>query len=292
MNLLIHHIASGQVFFTGVAFVVIAALLSTAKQAATKRIAFWALLVGVAAVGVSSTPIPYWCYAVAGLATIGWMLSIWFNKQRRLGTVALVAAWCMAAAIELPYHIAPALDPSPSRSMAVIGDSITAGMGMDDESERWPTILAREHDLKIQDLSHVGETAASALKRAEGRDIDAPLVVLEIGGNDLLGSTSSAQFARDLDALLDYVCRPGRQVVMFELPLPPFRNEYGRVQREIAGKHSVALIPKRVLMSILAGNDSTLDTIHLSQAGHRRMAAAVWRQIGSAFQQNGGGGHD
>ncbi|NLF08853.1 MAG: acyl-CoA thioesterase [Pirellulaceae bacterium] len=292
MNHLIHHIASGQVFFTGVALLAFAALLSTGKKGIAKRIAFWAFLSGVAAVGVSSTPIPYWCYAIAGLATVCWMLSVWFDKHRWFWTMAVVAVWCMAAAIELPYHIVTTIASSPSRSITIIGDSITAGMGADDESERWPAILAREHGLKIQNLSHVGETAASALKRVEGRGIAAPLVVLEIGGNDLLGSTSSAQFARDLDALLDYVCRPGRQVVMFELPLPPFHNEYGRVQRESAAKHNVALIPKRVLMSILSRSDSTLDTIHLSQTGHRRMAAAVWRHIGAAFQQNGRGDHN
>ncbi len=107
--------------------------------------------------------------------------------------------------------------------------------------------------------------------------------MIEIGGNDLLGSTSSAQFARDLDALLDHVSSPKRQVMMLELPLPPFNHEYGRIQRSLAGKHNVSLVPKRVFLSILAGNDSTLDTIHLSQAGHQQMAACVWRLVGSAF---------
>ena len=164
-----------------------------------------------------------------------------------------------------------------------IGDSITAGAGRDDTSERWPNILAKEHDLAVQDVSRMGETAASALKRVKTRQISSPVVMVEIGGNDLLGSTSSAQFSRDLDALLAHVAAPDRQVIMFELPLPPFRHEYGRIQRSLARKHGVLLVPKGLFLSVLTTDGATLDTIHLSQAGHRRMAALVWGVVGSAF---------
>ena len=71
---------------------------------------------------------------------------------------------------------------------------------------------------------------------------------------------------------------------MFELPLPAFCHEYGRAQRTAAAKHDVALVPKRVFLSVIAGNDSTLDTIHLSQSGHHRMADVVWRLVKSAFE--------
>ena len=70
---------------------------------------------------------------------------------------------------------------------------------------------------------------------------------------------------------------------MFELPLPPFYHEFGRIQRSLARKYGVALIPKRVLLSVLAGSDSTVDTIHLTQAGQRRMAASVWRLLSGAY---------
>jgi acyl-CoA thioesterase I len=43
------------------------------------------------------------------------------------------------------------------------------------------------------------------------------------------------------------------------------------------------LIPKRVFLSVIAGDDSTLDSIHLSQSGHQTMADTVWRSVVSAF---------
>lgn len=107
---------------------------------------------------------------------------------------------------------------------------------------------------------------------------------MEIGGNDVLGTTTTSQFATDLEALLSNIATSDRQVIMFELPLPPFYHEYGRIQRTIAARHHVILIPKRVFLSVIAGNDSTLDSIHLSEAGHESMAATVWRSVGSAFE--------
>ncbi len=206
MNWLVYHFASGQSFFTGVALVIIAALASGRPNRIAERVAIWAFLAGAAAIALASAAIPYWCYAIAVCATVAWIVSMFVHKWQRWTPYAVIAVWLAAAALEAPYHIAPTLEPAPARAVTVIADSITAGMGADDKSVRWPDILAKERNLQVQDLAHVGETAASALRRVKERGIDAPVVVLEIGGNDLLGSTSSAQFARDLDALLARVC--------------------------------------------------------------------------------------
>ena len=121
------------------------------------------------------------------------------------------------------------------------------------------------------------------MKRVQTQSIESAVVVVEIGGNDILGTTTVAQFERDLDALLTFLTANDRQIVMFELPLPPFFLEYGRVQRRMAAKHRVGLIPKRLFLSVIADRQATLDTIHLSQSGHRRMADCVWRVVRFAF---------
>ncbi len=102
-------------------------------------------------------------------------------------------------------------------------------------------------------------------------------MVLEIGGNDILLSPDPDSFADRLDELLADVTERADVVVMFELPLPPFFHAYGAAQRRLAQQYGVLLIPKRVLMGVLANGDSTLDSIHLSQEGHRLMASKVGR---------------
>ncbi len=208
MNWLVYHIASGQAFFSGVALIILAALASTCSRPIAKRLTGLAFVIGVIAVAISSTPIPYWYYAIASVVTVAWLVSGYLAKWRRWTRIAVIAVWSVAAAIELPYHFTPSLAPASSPSIAVIADSITAGMGGGDQSVRWPTTLAKEHNLNVQDMSYPGETAASALKRAKSRQIACSVAIVEIGGNDLLGDTSSDEFAQALDALLAYVSAP------------------------------------------------------------------------------------
>ncbi|MFO0905974.1 MAG: GDSL-type esterase/lipase family protein [Pirellulales bacterium] len=283
MNWLVYHIASGQAFFTGVALLLLAALAAMSARPRFRRLTGLAFVVGVIAVVASSTAIPYWLYAIACVVTLFWIASGFRKSWRRGAALAFVAVWASAVCLEAPYHVSPSLARADSRRLTILGDSVTAGVGGGETSETWPSIVAREHQLQVQDLSHVGETAGSALKRARAQSIDSPVLVIEIGGNDILGTTTVSQFANDLESLLAYVAAPDRQIIMFELPLPPFYHEYGRVQRALASKYGVHLVPKRVFLSVLAGDDSTLDTIHLSQAGHRAMADCVWRLVGPAF---------
>jgi acyl-CoA thioesterase-1 len=104
---------------------------------------------------------------------------------------------------------------------------------------------------------------------------DDRVVLIEIGGNDLLGGTSSEEFGRGLDAILSKLAAPGRTVVMFELPLLPNKIAYGQIQRRLAAKYGVWLIPKRYLVDVIGGKDATTDGLHLAPAVARHMAALV-----------------
>jgi len=305
MNWLVFHVASGQSFFSGVALVVFATLLSARSGLIAKRLTSVAFLMGVIAIAISSTPLPYWYYGLAGLITMGWLVSVYVARWQCCSQIAVIATWSVAIAMEVPFQFTPTLEPVSTRSMTIVGDSITAGMGMIERSSsriaprsedalqseplqsnrsvRWPTLFAAEHHIRVQDLSQPGATTATALKTVQAQPITAPVVVLEIGGNDVLGDTTSEEYARDLEALLSQLAVPGRQLIMFELPLPPFRNEFGRIQRTLARKHNVALVPKRVLLSAIAADDSTVDSIHLTPTGHQRMAKLVWSFVQSAF---------
>jgi lysophospholipase L1-like esterase len=101
------------------------------------------------------------------------------------------------------------------------------------------------------------------------------IVLIEIGGNDLLAGTPSSEFRRALDALLSKVSAPGRTLLMFELPLLPNKIAYGQIQRRLATKYRVLLIPKRFLVDVIGGANATSDGLHLSEAGARRMATLM-----------------
>jgi len=111
------------------------------------------------------------------------------------------------------------------------------------------------------------------------------LVLLEIGGNDLLGTTTAARFQEGLEKLLVAICRPGRTVVMFELPLVPFANEFGKHQRKLAKQYGVLLVPKRIFLRALTTPGATQDGVHLTPAGHQLMADTVWDILKPAYAE-------
>jgi acyl-CoA thioesterase-1 len=62
---------------------------------------------------------------------------------------------------------------------------------------------------------------------------------------------------------------------MFELPLLPLKNSFGRAQRTLARKYGVRLIPKRFLTNVFAIPGSTSDGLHFTQAGHLALAHEI-----------------
>ena len=285
MDWVLYLFGSGAMFFIGVAMLLFGAAIDATTAASWRRRAAKLLaFVGLLLIALSATPLPYWLYAVCGIATLLWLSATWIGplRLRRNGLRALVAAgWLASLAIELPHHLAPTFDSARIPILHVIGDSVTAGMS-DADKETWPRLLARDHpDMEIVSHAKMGATCASALRQADLIPDDVGFVLLEIGGNDLLGTTSATKYERDLEALLVRVCRPGRTVAMLELPLPPLANEFGRIQRMLSAKHRVPMMPKRFFAAVLTAHAATVDSIHLTRAGHRRMADAVWRFVRS-----------
>jgi acyl-CoA thioesterase-1 len=288
MSWLIYLFGSGAAFFLGASLIIAA----TSIRALTGRkwlgsLTTLSTLVGLVLAALSATPLPYAFYLAAAGITLAWLFAEESSRQawqrhRTWLRAAAAAVWVLGALMELPYHFAPSVRAADPPTLYLLGDSVAAGLG-DRGVETWPRLLARSHGIDVRDFSQAGAKTATALRQAEQLPAGGGLVLLEIGGNDLLGSTSAVKFEQDLERLLDRVCAPGRVVVMFELPLPPFANEYGRAQRRVASRHGVALIPKRVFISVLTADGATLDSIHLARSGHERMAEAVWAVIRPAY---------
>jgi acyl-CoA thioesterase-1 len=281
MNPIVYHVASGQSFFTGVVLLLLGGFFATRQGCLWRRLATLAVVLGVVAIAISSTPLPYWLLAICVLATIVWLVAIATQRWQGYATAGLCLAWSVAAVWEASYLTMPRLPLNHAQAVTVIGDSVTAGTG-ETSITTWPALLASEHQLQVQDLSRVGIKTADAVKIIKQQPIKNPLVLVEIGGNDLLGGESASEFRDDLDALLGQLCSGNRQVVMLELPLMPLCGDFGRAQRSLAARHGVCLVPKRVFLSVLAADGATVDTIHLSAAGHQRMCDTLWRILQSS----------
>ncbi|WP_422931864.1 SGNH/GDSL hydrolase family protein [Singulisphaera sp. PoT] len=284
---LVYHVASGQAFFSGAGVMLVAiGLLTRGRGRPGRRIGLLAACIGVILVAVSATPMSPWIDLGLGVATLLWFigevaggLTPPIAKVLRIGAAL---AWVAAMLVEAPYHFRPDVPELGRPVLGIVGDSVTAGMG-DPTTATWPRILADRHGVEVRDHAVAGADVASALSQVAAISDEENLVLLEIGGNDILGRTSPKRFEAGLEKLLAAVSRPGRVVVMLELPLPPFDNAYGRIQRRLARRFKTRLVPKRLLLGVLTGRGTTLDSIHLSREGHGRMADAIWDVIRPAY---------
>ena len=286
---LIFHVASGQAFFSGAICLILAVYLSTLKSRRSIKIMRNALVaLGGIFVAISATPLPPWFYFLLLITSLLWLIGEACRKYLSLRVIlglriAVAAIGFVAVLWELPYHLSPRVPHLERPVLGIIGDSVTAGLG-DPKVVTWPGIVSDHHGVKVRDHSRAGAGLASAMRQAKAVSSDETLVILEIGGNDILGGTPPEEFEEGLANLLSALRQPGRVIVMLELPLPPSYNIYGRIQRRLAQQYKTLLVPKRVLLGILQQQGATLDSIHLTQEGQQGMADAVWNILYTAYE--------
>lgn len=244
----------------------------------------------------SSVPLPRWFHVFTGswILLVFWAWRTRFRGQsgasvaphsssQRIWTVGVLTtiSWlAIAVWLELPFHVW--IPPTGTvTELLVIGDSVTAGLN--DGEETWPLLLSRDYAVHVVDASQPGATLVSARQQNRMFADLSGAVLMEIGGNDMLEHRPESQFEADLDHLLSDVCKPGRAVILFELPLPPFHAAYGIAQRRQAKRHGARLIPKRNFARVLTATGATVDGIHLSKDGQSRMKSLVQGLLGKRF---------
>ena len=291
-SFIVFYIASGKAFFTGTVIIILGCILSLFfKNRRIKLILNISICIGIAAVILSATPLPIWFYYSWIGLTIFWQV---FNGLGNRYFPKVVFALCILVLLcslsafvseYLHHKVLPEplfISDGKYELFYVIGDSISAGIG--DEKERlWTDIIAETHKIRVINLAQAGADVKSASAQAEKVQTQKALILLEIGGNDLLYKTPAKEFEIELDKLLKSVKRQHNNIVMLELPLLPFADKYGRIQRTLAKKYGVALIPKRIFVKILSDTDATVDGIHLSAKGHKLMAEMIWDIIGNCL---------
>ena len=289
MSPLIYQIAGGT--YVVPAAVVLAAMIS-ASAVVRRR---WVVLPGLAAavlavsaVVVSAPALSWWLAVAWGATTLTWLCTGWSARRprpwwRSAARLAALACTVAAGGVEVGYERVPILSPGHAAVLYVIGDSVTAGLGRAGETT-WPSVLRTAHNIRIADCSRPGCTVRQAVGNAApaARDDDG-VVLIEVGGNDVIGRTDPRQFGADLETLARTVRASNRPTVMLEVPRFPFDDRYGVEQRRVAARFHIRLVPRRAFAGILAGPGNTIDGVHLSNAGQRTMADLVWRVVGPAL---------
>ncbi len=205
------------------------------------------------------------------------------NAGRRLARAGAVLLFVALAGCGAPRE-APLPAGTP---VLVIGDSITAGYRVD-AGQAWPALLAERTGWRVAAAGVSGDTTAGGRARLPALlDAHAPaLVVIELGGNDLLRSVPPAEIAANLEAMIAAARERDAKVVLVAAPQPTALGALtglsaAPLYRDVAQRMHVALVEK-ALPAVLSEPDLKLDALHPTPAGHAVLADRVVEELAAA----------
>lgn len=202
--------------------------------------------------------------------------------------LALGAAGCGAEPAPAPPVAAPPVAPAAAPAgpkVIVLGDSITAGLGLPVD-QAFPAVteqLLRDEGVavSVQNAGVSGDTSAAGAARLGWLLKQKPAVlVVELGGNDLL----RGQPVAETRARLDEICRRARDagaaVVMLGITAPgavgpDHKAAFDGIYPEVAAGCGATLLPGFLEPLMAAPDMVQADGLHPTAAGQRVLAKAL-----------------
>ena len=203
------------------------------------------------------------------------------NSSIALGRAVLVLAALLAAACSQPKQAAL---PAGTKVLA-LGDSLTAPHGVTPE-QAWPALLAQRSGWVVINAGVSGDTSAAALQRLPALldEHNPQLVLVTLGGNDMLRRLPQGQTIANLGQMLALVKARGAKAVLLATPKPSiagavFNNlAAAEFYQKVAKEHQVPLI-EDALSEVLSNTDLKADQLHPNVAGHALLATKIFEAL-------------
>lgn len=181
----------------------------------------------------------------------------------------------------------PAVSDVSGPRVVVLGDSLTAGLGLS-MKDAYPTVLQDRIkdaglDYTIVNAGSSGDTSAGGLSRLDwaldGGDVR--VLIVALGGNDGLRGLPPTELSRNLSTIIERAQARGISVVLAGMEAPPnhgfdYTASFHKVYPALARKYGVPLVPFLLqgVGGITALNQP--DGIHPTAEGARMVADNVW----------------
>jgi acyl-CoA thioesterase-1 len=176
-----------------------------------------------------------------------------------------------------------------TRTLAFLGDSLTAGYGVDPE-EAYPALIEarlkrKGLDWKVVNAGVSGDTTAGGLRRVDWvfkQRID--VLFLCLGANDGLRGLPVTEAEQNLRIIVDRAKAKGARVVLAGIEVPEnygadFQKAFSAIFPRVAREKKVTFMPFLLAGVAMQPELNQGDHIHPNAAGHRIVAENVWKVL-------------
>jgi acyl-CoA thioesterase I len=197
------------------------------------------------------------------------------HRVRRIALVLPLLTLCLAGASCGGPDI-PNLD-SRGRTIVCLGDSITSGVGAS-PGPAYPELLQSRLGTEVINQGVPGDTTEEGLARVdEALAADPWLVVVELGGNDILNRIPPERTEAALRQILERLLAARVAVLVVELEVP-FAGRQAEIYGRLGDDYDVPVLDD-TLGDILTDASLKADPIHPNARGHEVLAAALAEEI-------------
>jgi acyl-CoA thioesterase-1 len=217
------------------------------------------------------------------------------RSLRSLGACLLALHVACSTPQPQPAPEAPRASPAPAPptdsrpAIVALGDSLTAGLGVD-PAETYPAQLQRKIDaaglrFRVVNAGVSGDTSAQGLDRLETVRAEHPAVVIvALGANDGLRGIPVETTRSKLAAIIEKLKGDSVGVVLAGMQMPPnygpaYTTAFRALFSDLARSERVAYVP--FLLEGVAADRSLNqdDGIHPTARGYAVVAENVWRVL-------------
>jgi acyl-CoA thioesterase-1 len=178
------------------------------------------------------------------------------------------------------------------KKILFFGNSLTAGLGLADQSEAFPALIQQKIDSLGLPYTCInaglsGETSAGGKDRIEWLLKDSiDVFVLELGANDGLRGISTESTFQNLNEIVNKVkaAYPNCKLVLAGMMVPPsmgdqYFKDFSAIFPKLAKEQNMTLVP--FLLDKVAGiqNLNQADGVHPTKEGQHILAENVWEHL-------------
>jgi acyl-CoA thioesterase I len=183
--------------------------------------------------------------------------------------VAAVVAWLVLARGSEPAR------PTSGDRIVAFGDSLVQGVGASPGRDI-VSLLSRRLGVPIINAGRSGDTTGAALARLDSAVLsrDPRIVIVLLGGNDILRRVPRARMFENLDTIVTRIRARGAAVILVSIEIGFGTGSDGRAYEALAERTSSALVPD-VLDGVFGRQALMADGIHPNDRGYEIVADRI-----------------